>query len=382
MLFNLISVPWMAKLSDVFGRRTIYVLDVTLFAAGSLIVALSPALPVMLAGRAVQGLGAGGIFPVASAVIGDTFPPDKRGAALGLIGAVFGIAFLVGPVLAGAMLHLASWHWLFIVNLPIAALVIALAWRVLPVTRPAEQRSFDLVGMAVLALLLVSWSFGINQLDTAHLSTSLGTLNVWPFLLLGLVLLPVLIGIERRVANPVVRLSLFQSRQVAVISLVAAGAGLGEASIVFVPTLVVAAFGVASSTASFMLLPAVLAMAIGSPAAGRMLDKVGSRVVVLTASALVAAGMLVVATLGANIAFFYLAAGLVGLGLGRPPRRTVAVCDAERVVCGRPSGGAGHSDAVYQHGPDDRRRPRWGDCRFVRRADCPAFRPPFSWSAW
>ena len=88
VLFSLIGTPLMAKLSDIFGRRAIYVLDVTIFAAGSLLVALSSSFTLLLIGRAVQGLGAGGIFPVASAVIGDTFPPEKRGGALGLIGAV------------------------------------------------------------------------------------------------------------------------------------------------------------------------------------------------------------------------------------------------------------------------------------------------------
>src|SRR5512141_1340701 len=112
VLFNLVSVPLMAKLSDAFGRRTIYVVDVALFALGSLIVSLSPSLPVLLAGRAVQGFGAGGIFPVASAVIGDTFPPEKRGSALGLIGAVFGVAFMIGPIVGGVLLKYASWHWL------------------------------------------------------------------------------------------------------------------------------------------------------------------------------------------------------------------------------------------------------------------------------
>jgi MFS family permease len=103
VLFNLIGTPLMAKLSDTYGRRSIYTLDVTLFALGSLIVALSPAnmFAMLLIGRALQGFGAGGIFPVASAVIGDTFPPEKRGGALGLIGAVFGLAFLVGPILGG-----------------------------------------------------------------------------------------------------------------------------------------------------------------------------------------------------------------------------------------------------------------------------------------
>lgn len=316
VLFNLISVPLMAKLSDLFGRRSIYVLDVALFATGSLIVALSPAFPVLLIGRAVQGLGAGGVFPVASAVIGDIFPPEKRGSALGLIGAVFGIAFLLGPILAGAILLLLSWHWLFVVNLPIAAIVIAMALRLLPGTRPAEQRSFDVAGMLVLGALLASLTFGINQLDTARLATSITGLNVWPFMLAGILLIPVLVAIERRAANPVVRISLFQSRQVVLISAVAAGAGLGEASVVFVPALVVAAFGVSSSTASFMLLPAVLGMAVGSPAAGRGLDRVGSRVVLFAGTVLVTLGMFTVAVLGSNIVFFYIAAVLTGLGLG------------------------------------------------------------------
>ena len=316
VLFNLISVPLMAKLSDVFGRRTIYVLDVSLFAFGSLIVALSPALPVMLVGRAVQGLGAGGVFPVASAVIGDTFPPEKRGSALGLIGAVFGIAFLVGPIIAGVVLYFLSWHWLFVVNLPIAAIVIVMALRTLPGARPTQQREFDLLGMAILAVLLASLTFGINQLDTAHVGSSLATLNVWPFLLLAAVLVPVFVFVESRTVNPLIRLSLFKSRQVSLISLVAVGAGLGEASLVFVPVLVVSAFGVTSSTASFMLLPAVLAMAVGSPTAGRMLDRRGSRVVLLAGTLLTMAGMFVVAFLSTNIVFFYVAAILVGLGLG------------------------------------------------------------------
>lgn len=124
VLCSLISTPLMAKLSDRFGRRGVYILDVLLFMLGSLIVALARSYPVMIVGRAVQAAGAGGILPVAAAVIGDTFPAAKRGSALGLIGAVFGMAFLIGPVLAGFILKYASWHWLFLINLPIGLLLI------------------------------------------------------------------------------------------------------------------------------------------------------------------------------------------------------------------------------------------------------------------
>lgn len=316
VLFNLISVPLMAKLADAIGRRTIYILDVLLFAVGSLVVAFSPGIAILYLGRAIQGLGAGGVFPVASAVIGDTFPQDKRGSALGLIGAVFGIAFLVGPMIAGLILKFVSWHWLFFVNIPIALGVIAMAMSTIPNARPAIQRSFDFLGMIVLATMLAALTFGVNQLDTKNFGASIVSRNVLPYLLLAVVLVPGFLVLEARQPNPVLRLSLFRGRQISFVSMLAMGAGVGEASVVFVPSLVVAAFGVKSSEASFMLLPAVLAMAVGAPSAGRALDRVGSRWVMMVGYVLVALGMFTVAFLGTNLVFFYAAAVLVGLGLG------------------------------------------------------------------
>src|SRR5690606_21418056 len=105
ILFNLIGAPLVAKWSDRYGRRRLYVSSVATFAAGSVIVAAAPTFEVLLAGRAVQAFGAGGIFPVASAVIADTFPIERRGRALGMIGAVFGVAFLLGPLLGGLLLR-------------------------------------------------------------------------------------------------------------------------------------------------------------------------------------------------------------------------------------------------------------------------------------
>ena len=201
VLFNLVGTPLMAKLSDVFGRRSIYVLDVTIFALGSLLVAASSSFGMLLVGRSVQGLGAGGIFPVASAVIGDTFPPEKRGSALGLIGAVFGIAFIVGPILGGVLLLL-GWQALFVVNLPIAAAVIMLSLRWLPTTRSQRRRAFDWPGMAALGSLLAALAYGVNQIDTRHFLASLATPGVWAPLLAAAVLLPVFWLVERRAQAP------------------------------------------------------------------------------------------------------------------------------------------------------------------------------------
>jgi multidrug resistance protein len=314
VLTNLVGTPLMAKLSDRFGRRALYVTDTALFGVGSLIVALAPHYGVLLAGRAIQGFGAGGIFPVAAAVVGDTFPPERRGGALGLIGAVFGIAFLVGPMLGGLLLPF-GWQWLFVVNLPIAAAVILGSLRLLPGGRPSAEARFDWPGMAVLGAALTALAYGVSTIDAEHFAISVLSARVWPFLLIAIGLVPVFVLAERRAADPVLRLSLFRSSQVGITAGLAVGAGLGEAASVFVPAFLVSAFGVRTSTASFMLLPVVVALAVGAPVWGRLLDRVGSRVVVVLSTALIALGMMVFATMGAALTGYYVGAVLGGLGL-------------------------------------------------------------------
>jgi EmrB/QacA subfamily drug resistance transporter len=314
VLFNLIGTPLMARLSDIFGRRTIYVMDVALFAIGSLIVSLSANFDFVLVGRAIQGFGAGGIFPVASAVIGDTFPPEKRGSALGLIGAVFGVAFIIGPILGGILL-MWGWKWLFLVNIPIAAVVIGLSIRLIPSARPRKTLSFDWIGMILVSLMLASLAYGVNQIDTSSFLSSLTSSRIYPFLLGSIFFGILLVSVEKRSSFPILPPALFQRKQLALTYILSAGAGLGESSLVFMPLLAVAAFNMKSSTASFMLMPVVIAMGFGSPLVGRMLDRVGSRSVILVGTTVMAVGMLLLSFGASQMVFFILAAFLVGLGL-------------------------------------------------------------------
>jgi len=315
VLFNLMGTPLMAKLSDLYGRRNIYVIDVALFAIGSLFIAFSQTFWVVLLGRAIQGFGAGGIFPVASAVIGDTFPVEKRGSALGLIGAVFGIAFIIGPILGGVILSVANWNWLFLINIPIAAVVIFLSIRLLPTTRPETVGSFDWKGMLVLAILLASFAFGINQLDTTRIISSLFSTSVLPFLILFLVLLPIFIWFEKKAENPILPLSLFNRTQLRLGNALSFGAGIIESSLVFMPTLAVFAFGIKESSASFMLMPLVLAMSVGSPLAGRFLDKLGSKTVLTVGTFLASTGTLLLSFFASTYVMYYVSTILIGLGL-------------------------------------------------------------------
>jgi len=306
VLCNLIGTTVMGALSDARGRRAIYIIAVSIFAAGSLVVALSPSYPVLIAGRALQGFGAGGIFPVASAVIGDVIPIERRGRSLGLIGAVFGVAFLIGPLLGGALL-LIGWPFLFLVNLPVAAYVIYRSRTLLPAAPAAVRRRIDTPGLVLLSIALFCLAFGLNRIGDAQ--------QAWPFLAVALVLAPLFWAHERRTREPMIRPTLFRSRQVGIASSLALGAGLSEAAIVFVPALLVAAFHVTESRAAFMLMPIVLAMAVAAPVSGRALDRFGSRAVVMVGCASIGAGMLMVALLPRSLPNFYVAGVIIGIGL-------------------------------------------------------------------
>lgn len=329
VLVNIVSMPLMAKLSDIYGRRAIYTLDVMLFGAGSLLAASAPDLGVFLVGRGIQAAGAGGIFPVANAVIGDTFPPERRGFALGIVGAMWGVAAIVGPMLGVIILAVAGWPWIFFINFPLTLLVMWLSFHTLPTARQAETPPFDWLGMTVLGVLLVSFTYGINQLESSDLLRSLA--SVWPFVTIGLVLLPVLWAIEHRADDPVVDPSLFGRRQIVLANVLSGTAGLGEAGIFYLPTLAGVALGMGERLAGLMIMPLAATMLVGTPAVGRLLDKVGSRIVLVFGGLATSLGMIMLGTVATSTLLFVLATVIVGLGLSSllgAPTRYIAVNEA------------------------------------------------------
>jgi MFS family permease len=326
ILLQLVGTPLMAKLSDRYGRRQVYVLNLALFGVGSVIVVVAPDFATLLVGRAVQGFGASGIFPVASAVIGDTFPAEKRGPTLGLLGAVFGIAFLLGPLLGGVLLRF-SWHWLFLINIPIILYLIGQALRLVPATRAERAAPFDLAGAVLLSVLLAALAIGLTNLDSGQLATSLRTPGVAPFLGLVVLLAPVLWWVERRAADPVLSPALLRSQQMRVTAIIAIGAGTLEAGSAFFPALAVAALGVTDYNASLLLLPSVLATTVGAPLMGRALNTVGSRLVVQAGLAGISAGALLYALADLTVTLFVVGGIIGGFGfaaiLGAPLRYIV-----------------------------------------------------------
>src|SRR3954453_5097612 len=156
LLTSTISVPFWGKLSDLYGRKPLFILGIIIFLIGSALSGLSQNMTQLIAFRGLQGIGAGSLFPIALAVIGDLFSPAERGKYQGLFGAVFGIAFIAGPLIGGWLTENLSWHWIFYVNIPIGIVALAVIQRLLPTVKSkAATRNFDILGGVIFTIAII-----------------------------------------------------------------------------------------------------------------------------------------------------------------------------------------------------------------------------------
>jgi MFS family permease len=327
-LFSLASTALMANLSDRHGRRPVYLASVATFALGSLMIAVSPHFWMILLGRAIQGIGAGGIVPTASAVIGDVVPVEDQGRALGMVGAVYGMAFFLGPPLAALLMVVSSWQWIFLLNLPIAAIVLLAGARTLPNLRAATSLPpLDVFGIAVVFAMLGALVLGITRV----VDTLTGVV-LWPWLIGAfLVALAILIRVERRAAQPMIPLSLFANRRLSTAYVLALGGGYGMGSIIFLTSIATLAHGVTPEHAGFMLLPLVIGSMAGSTVGGRLLNRMGPRALILLGFALMGMGYAAVAVTRFGLGGFLGATFPAGLGLGLivgGALRSIAIAEA------------------------------------------------------
>ncbi|MCB9497701.1 MAG: MFS transporter [Fibrobacteria bacterium] len=310
VLTNLVGTPLLGALSDRQGRGRAYRVSVALFALGSLGVVLAPGIGWLLVARALQGFGSGGIFPVASATIGDVVSRQKQGRMLGAIGATFGLAFLIGPPLGAAVLSFADWRWIFAANLPLSVLLLAMSLKSMPTVKPSSHGPIDLVGIGLLSLALV----------TLALSMSMGRLLAPPLLagliVTGIASLGLLTAWERKNPRPFLPPRLLGRRAVVLPLLLGVGAGLGEVGTMFLPDHAVRSLGVTPSQAGFLLTALVLALLVGSPLAGRLTDRFGARPILVAGAFLQTAGLAVFALTPHPVAMtWHIGGALLGLGL-------------------------------------------------------------------
>lgn len=318
-------IPISGKLADRFGRKVVYLVSIGLFGLGSLICSLSILTGqfwVLLAGRVVQALGGGGIMPIATAEFGTTFPPEKRGMALGLVGGVYGIANILGSTIGSAILGIfgtSRWDLLFLVNVPIAIAIVVAGFFLLPNTKGESRTKIDWAGIPVLSGMVLLLLYGLRNLDFFKLPSSLGQTNVYPFLLGFLVLLPVLILIERRSADPVLNLSYFTSRPTLITLILGFAVGIMMMGMVFVPQFAENALSIATGSGGYFVAILGIFAGISAPLSGRLIDRFGPKKVLFWGFGITLAGalFLILVTIPQPSAFTVLASlAAIGLGLG------------------------------------------------------------------
>jgi EmrB/QacA subfamily drug resistance transporter len=314
LLSNVVSIPIATKLADRYGRRPVYIACVTVFALGSVLAITAPSFAVFLVARAIQAAGAGGIFPVATAAIGDRVAPERRGSALGLVAATWGLAAIVGPAFGGLVTHFISWHWVFALNVPLASAVIVMARTTVPATATNARGPLDVGGIATLAVGLLA-TMGLLTRLYAY-SGAVNAPLAWAMVAVGAVAFALFALVERRAAQPVIPPAFFRDRQLVVTYALEIVIGALEGALFFIPAALVAAQHLSYAAAGAVAALGATCFVAVIPLSGRALDRVGSRVVLTAGTLLTAAGLLVFALGFGTLAFTLLAMIVAGAGFG------------------------------------------------------------------
>jgi EmrB/QacA subfamily drug resistance transporter len=318
LLTSTISGPLYGKLSDLFGRRPIFLFGIGIFMVGSVFSGLAQEMWQLIAARGLQGLGAGALFPIALAVIGDLFSPSERGKYQGLFGAVFGLSVLIGPAIGGLLTDTIGWQWVFFFNLPIGAVVFAIVWRSLPSYHLGTDRpSIDFLGAGLFTAALVPILVGLTNKQSADWADP----SVGGLIAIGALIALAFIVVEARAREPIVPLSLFRNRTftISVIAFFLSSFGF-FATVVFLPRWFQVVVGSSATESGYQILPLLGGLIISATAAGQIVSRTG-RYRLLAAGALVtmAAGLLLLTNLRADTPVPLLWAWMFVAGLGVGP---------------------------------------------------------------
>ena len=310
----MIGSPVMAKFSDFYGRKKIFILDVILFGIGSCLIAFSMNIESIFLGRIIQGFGCGGIFPVGGAFIGDTFPLEERGKALGILGTVFGLSAVGGPLLGAALIPF-GWNWCFTINIPISIFLIIFASYILPDLENSRKLKIDYLGIIILSLLAVFLSYGLNQIDSNNFISSLLSLNVSLFLIGFIILIPIFFIVEKRAEESIVAIHMLKNKDIRIACIETLSYGIIYSSAIFIPSLVILSMGLNDQYASLMLIPILGANGVTAPILGKILDSVGSRKIMVVGTIILIIGLIIIAIYPNDFILFIAAGCLIGVGL-------------------------------------------------------------------
>ncbi|MBI3799443.1 MAG: MFS transporter [Deltaproteobacteria bacterium] len=311
MLASTTTVPIFGKLSDIYGRRPVYITAMTFFLVGSLLCGKAQSMPQLIVFRVVQGLGAGGLIPLAFILIGDMFTLEQRARMQGLFSGVWGVSAIIGPLLGGFLVDQISWRWVFYINvLPglLASALVWLAWQDKARASHAIAPKVDYAGAVLLTVGVVTLLMGLFELGT-----TLG----WMLLALAILLLVGLVRLERQVSDPILPLPLFHDRIFAAAcshGILAGWAMFGSLS--FVPLFAQAVLGTSATAAGATLTPMMLGWTLASIIGSRLLLRLSYRTLALTGMSLLTLGAALLVRIDANASQLGLMVNLSLMGLG------------------------------------------------------------------
>src|SRR5829696_668430 len=317
LLTSTISVPFWGKLSDIYGRKPIFMIGIVIFLVGSALSGLSQNMGMLILFRGIQGIGAGSLFPVALAVIGDLFTPAERGKYQGLFGAVFGIAFVAGPLIGGWLTENLSWHWIFYVNIPIGIVALIVIQRLLPTVKtPSATRNFDLIGGTIFTVAMVFLLVGLTNKQFGDWADP----SVGGFVIVGLIGTVLFILAEARAKEPIVPLDLWKGRTYSatmVSVFFAAFAFFG--AIVFLPRWFQVVEGFSPTNSGLAALPLMVGLIGSSIVSGYLVSRTGRyRLLVVISIAIMAFATLLMTQLTKDtpVEIVWLWMFIAGLGVG------------------------------------------------------------------
>jgi len=331
MLASTTTVPLYGKLSDLYGRRKLYVIAMALFLIGCVMSGQANTMNQLIFARAMQGIGAGGIMPLAFIMIGEMFSLEQRTKMQGVFSGVWGVSSIVGPLLGGFLVDQLSWRWVFYVNLIpglLAAGFVAFAWR--DQIHSYEKPSVDYAGAGLLMSAVVTLLLGL--MDS-------GTSNGLILIAVSIILFVLLLWVESRAADPILPLHLFRERLFAVS--ITHGALTGWAmfgSISFVPLFVQSVLGTSATRAGITIAPMLLGWVLSSIIGTRLLLIVGYRKLVMIGTTSLAIGAFFMSRIGVDTSqtslMVFVALMGIGMGLSIPPFLIAVQTSVERRYLG------------------------------------------------
>jgi EmrB/QacA subfamily drug resistance transporter len=331
LLTSTITVPFYGKLSDLYGRKPLLLIGVSLFLVGSALSGLSQTMWQLILFRGIQGVGAGALFPIALAVIGDLFTPAERGKYQGLFGAVFGLSFLIGPLIGGFLTDTISWHWVFYVNIPFGLVSLLVIWRLLPnVRRLDASRDLDILGAFVFTVGVSLLLLGLTNKQSGEWTD----LAVGGLIALSVAILAVFVVIEARAKEPIVPLGLWRIRTYAGSLIATFFVSFGFfGAVIFLPRWFQVVRGESATASGYLLFPLLIGLIGSSIISGQIVSRTGRyKLLMLGSIVVMAIGLALMTQLRADTDIRALFAWMFITGVGIGPTLAVFTIIVQNAV--------------------------------------------------